>query len=667
MSLSNEYEVNTGPEPIGLGQYFDRRIIWQVYKKKLLYIVIISFVVMAIAGIWLKVNASPSWKAHCYMVKAPKNISTPVEMPYLYQSFDVNTVLETVKIREVLAEVVNRLNLKVTPEQLFSHVEVQRGNRSAVFRFSATWPDKEMAANIANATAEAFIANSNKMMNSATQKVHDYYVGERTSRLDLIADLEDQFAQNRQDYGIISIPHETQVKFDQLEEIEIRMIANRLRETEMATKIAEMDEKLADVPLETMHNWTFTRTDETRLLELERELELLRTRYTEENPKVIKVKEDIEDLREQIENQTRNLPEATTWGPSGLLDVYTIDRTRFEADRQASRKLDREYQSKVDSLRANLGHLTDAQKEFLELERQLELNRKVLSIIESRLAEAEMSIKSNVSDYEIIEPAKPPLMPEGTRRRLIVLGLGAAFFALMSAFVVGKELVSPYLRSSKDFSHPAPIPLLGQIPDEGQVENTIYQKNLQVFADNLLRIVKDIPHPVICVSSDIQETGKSFLIGDLLRLFQTRSMKILYIDSLSEPSPETRDYLINPRIYEQDSSLKIYQPNPNEHYAYFCADEKVFTHLVDKHQIDSLFSELKGYDLIIWELFDYEYNKQLFASIVTASEALLLVGRFRRSSRGSLARIKRFLKERDYDKVYGVLNYVPKDFFKDEN
>ncbi|MCD8479060.1 MAG: Wzz/FepE/Etk N-terminal domain-containing protein, partial [Candidatus Cloacimonetes bacterium] len=219
---------------------FDVHILAKVLIKRLKPLVVITIIAMIAAAIWATFRITPTWKANCYVIRAPKNMSTPVEMPYLYQTFDINTILETVRTRDVLLDVIEKLELNLSPESLFRNIEVQRGNRSNVLRFSASWDDADMAATIANATAESFIFNNNKLQNSATLKIYNYYLEQQRIRLIAIEDITRQYEAHRAQYGVISIPHETQTRFDQLKEVELKMIDNSLKITEMNSKIAEM-------------------------------------------------------------------------------------------------------------------------------------------------------------------------------------------------------------------------------------------------------------------------------------------------------------------------------------------------------------------------------------------------------------------------------------------
>jgi hypothetical protein len=97
---------------------------------------------------------------------------------------------------------------------------------------------------LANTTAESFIYNNTKLQNSATLKIYNYYLEQQKSRLATIDDLTLQYEAHRAQYGVISIPHETETRFDQLKEVELKMIENNLMITEMDSKIEEMQSKL---------------------------------------------------------------------------------------------------------------------------------------------------------------------------------------------------------------------------------------------------------------------------------------------------------------------------------------------------------------------------------------------------------------------------------------
>ena len=90
-----------------------------------------------------------------------KNISTPTDMPYLYNAFDINTILETARSRPIILSIMRKLDMQgYEPEEVGRMIEVQRGNRSNVLNFSVTDGDPERAVEMANILGETFIETS---------------------------------------------------------------------------------------------------------------------------------------------------------------------------------------------------------------------------------------------------------------------------------------------------------------------------------------------------------------------------------------------------------------------------------------------------------------------------------------------------------------------------
>lgn len=662
--MNNQFAYFEDREEQGSPSFIiDFGVLARAYFRKLKYVVLITLITVILTALWLVFGISRSWKADCYVIRAPKNVTFPIDMPYLYQSFDINTILETVRTRDVMLGVIQTLNLDVTPEQLLGHIEVQRGNRSNVLKFTAKWSNAEDAAVIANTAAESFITNNVKLLNSATAKIHDYYLSQQKARLQTILELEDQYAQHRAQHGVVSIPLETQIRFEQLRDLEFRMIENQVRIKDLESKIEEMDEKLAQVPKEVIHTWTYTQTDEKKLLILERELESLKARFTDENPKVKKVQTEINELRKTISNSERDIPEHVTWGPSGLSEAYTIDRTRLEAEKKGAIKMNQDYQVQVAGIKASLSNLSDLQKSFLELERQLDLNREILRIVEGRLAESSMAMHSNVSDYEILEYAHAPMYPDGLRRKLVIAIVGFMTFFLSSLIIVLFEATNPKTRSPKDFQDLIKIPLIGLLPDENKFDELVFYRSFQVLVDNILRYTRDKKPRVITFGSDMPETGKSFIVKECASMISNLGKKVLYIDTIPYADENTENYLVNPMLYNTGNVFEVNANDPQLHNAYFLADSKSFTSVLDTEKIKNLLASLNDYDFIFWETMDCEYSLQVFSSIACASDILVLVAGFNQSNRNKLARLIKFLGDRDLSTIYGVLNRVSKDFY----
>jgi hypothetical protein len=140
---------------------------------------------------------------------------------------------------------------------------------------------------------------------------------------------------------------------------------------------------------------------------------------------------------------------------------------------------------------------------------------------------------------------------------------------------------------------------------------------------------------------------------------------VLYIETIKETRSETEDYILDPWQDDGDQSNAIDTSNALLHNAYFLADDSIFSKVLSESHIRKLLDRLPEYDYIFWELLEHEYNVSVFSSIAASSDLLILVARFKSSSRSSLKRLTDYLKQRDFTKIHGVLNYVHKDFFRE--
>ncbi|HNX00326.1 MAG TPA: hypothetical protein PKK33_03060 [Candidatus Cloacimonadota bacterium] len=664
-----ENEVNQDFIPqVPTGPKFDRRIIIRSYRKKLKPIVILTLIAMALAAIMVKIAIVPVWKANCYLIRYPKNMSTPSEMPYLYQSFDLNTILETVRTRNVVLEVIRRLHLKAEPEDIFGSIEVERGNRSNVLNLSVRNRDPKLAADMANMLAVSFIENNNKLQNSSAVKLYQYYLKQRDDRMKVLDDAEKQAQAFRDQHGIISLSDENQNKFDLLKSVELKKIENDLSINELNTKINDLDQKIAQAPKETVQSYIYSSNDDKNLNQLQKELELLRTKYTDENPKVQKVKNQIADLTKIISANKgkRDVPDQVSYGPNGLVETFEVDKTRYEGELKAAQKGSSDYNNQVNQLRGQLEGLSQMEKDYMELQRSIDLNKDVLRTIEGRIAESKMALESNVSDFDILERARPPKAPEGTRRKVIVVVIGFFVFALGSFYVIGKELLDFSMKSEVDFLDSIGIPMIGQLPDEEQVDNQVFYRNLQILLDNLLSRTQGKQPSYITVSSDVPETGKTFIIQEMLKQIQDQGKKIIYIDTIMSFVPELEPYIINDALFNTVHKPNFKVINENVRKGYFYTSNDIFKTILTKDHIQSFFSNLKDFDMVIWETFDMGYNMQLFATIAGQSDITVFVNRFRHSGRYMMKNGVEFLQEKGIHNIVGILNYIDAEYFDEK-
>ncbi|MDY6915689.1 MAG: hypothetical protein SVM86_05205, partial [Candidatus Cloacimonadota bacterium] len=166
--------------------------------------------------------------------------------------------------------------------------------------------------------------------------------------------------------------------------------------------------------------------------------------------------------------------------------------------------------------------------------------------------------------------------------------------------------------------------------------------------------------------NDKAETGKTFIIKEIIELLISRGKRVLWIESIYEEEEEIKDYIINKPLYE---GSRIQKDNINIiteklHKCYFLCDETIFRKVLEKQEIKSLLSQLFNYDVIIWELFEVHYYMQLFSTVASCTDLLVFVARFGDSGRDSLQNAINFFKENSNIPIAAILNDVEEVYAK---
>ncbi len=645
----------------------DKRVLLISFRQKIKWIILFTISFMLLVAIIVSIKIKPAWRASCRVIRMQKNISTPTDMPYLYNAFDINTILETARSRPIILSIMDKLDMEgYEPEEVGRMIEVQRGNRSNVLSFSVTDSDPHRAVEMANVLGETFIETSTRLQNASADSVYNYYSDEKEKSLAKIADLEQSILDFQKEHDIISIDAERDQLYEKLKLLEVRKIETLIKIDEMRVKIADLDKKMNQLPKEVMMTWTFTNTDEKKLILLKKELELLLTRYTKLNPKVQNLQAEIDTLEKKIANPDRipEPPDNTSWGPNGLIQTYEVDKTRYEGELKAARANFIGYQNEINDVKSNLIHFNTINDNHLELQRQLELSRDVLRIIEGRIAESRMALDTNTNDFQLFEPAVIPKYPVNISKKLLVLASGIFIGFILVVFYIGKELFDFRVKSKLDYDKYIGIPLLGQIPSEEGANASKFYANLQYMLDNLFDIIEDVPKPpIITIGSANPQTGKSFIMNEFSKMLGSTS-KVLVIECVKDLSIEIEDYEINTYL-DDDKPFEVKEISANINKCYFWTGEQIFKKMYKTSDFHKLYGLFMDYDYILWEMFPSSYNIQLYHAVTKSADTNILVGRFRYSPKTDIYNLAHYLHQKDVKKVYGILNNIPKDYYSE--
>lgn len=209
---------------------------------------------------------------------------------------------------------------------------------------------------------------------------------------------------------------------------------------------------------------------QARLEDLNNQLLVMTTKYTDKYPEVIKLKTEIKSVKKQIE-MAENAPRQGGSKDSSLNPVYEqikdeLAMTDSSIDAMKTRLSEISRQKALANRMLN--GLPAAQDELAKLERDRSDTQKIYDDLVQKLESAKVSKNFQMSDYSsalrVVDPAVLPIVPARPDRvRFILMGL---FMGLVSGLgaAIGLDYMSNSYRDEETLEKGLRIPVLITIP-----------------------------------------------------------------------------------------------------------------------------------------------------------------------------------------------------------
>ena len=649
---------------------FDKRILIITIKRKIIFIMAVSFVTFMLFGVYAKINKQERWTATAMLIKYQKNIIGSKDVPYLYQDMNANTIMESFYRRNNLLETIDSLGLQLTDDDLRGSIWIKRGNRANTYQISAQHFNRELAVDLANTYSEVFIRNYIELLNEPTKKIYQYYKNESDAREKELQEVLREIRKFQRDFNITSIETEISRKNQLLNQLEMNIMSTQIDIKNLEARILGLDEKISmypnsDVPI----GYSVDRPIETRIYQKKKEIEQQLEIYTAENPRIKKLYNELEILKEEKKEWDKGniVPSSVSYGTDPVLLTLKTNRSEYGNRILGFRENLIEYQQQIKDVRNSIRYLNGLSDEFQILKNREENVRSRRNLTEKRMIETKIAMDSNVSDFEIIDRAIPPKYPEATKTKMIAMIGGILAFLGLTIYYLLREFLDDTIKSDYDFNKIFNIKLLGEIPNKDSFPLEVYWSQVQIVFGQINAILRGKRQSFITVGSDRPNTGKSFLIREIHDLYMSRNKKVLWIETIEDSDIEIEPYIINNNLYENEEfnpQKNIYELFKDQYKCYFLRDENSFIQVLEKSNLLDFLGKLKDFDVIIWELFEVPYNMQLFTTIASVSDILLMVARFRFSNKENFQSIIDFLKDNLDIEVTGVLNDIQKPYFQ---
>ncbi len=358
------------------------------------------------------------------------------------------------------------------------------GKRLIVISYRSKNPEKAYL--IASMASELFIQETRQVKNQSSQAAYDFInrqVQDYKNKLDKInseiiafrkqnvdLDSDTRSGVNTRVNNLKNLIRETRL---QLTEAQVQK--KSLKE-QLAQERRRIEQQLAASRAQAS-NRVIQSNYEERLKTLQTRLDTLRLSYTDDYPDIVQLKEQIRNLKLQIEQEKKerasgadSAPAPTTSGfePSPLYESLSSEIANIETTiktleariTDASARLDKELE------RANLVNALESQLE--EMTRDLDVTQAIYDDLLTRRENARVSLNLQLenqgSTFKIQEPAVVPLVPVGLRFLHFALASLVLGLAVPLGLIFAMVVLDPRIRNEEAIDPEIlDIPIIGVV------------------------------------------------------------------------------------------------------------------------------------------------------------------------------------------------------------
>ena len=384
------------------------------------------------------------------------------------------TLLSRPNLEKVARDTDLDLNVH-TPEEkerllavLASKIEVTGSSRDNIYIIRYQNTDPELAKRVVESLLTIFVENTLRATRKDTALTEDFLdeqIQEYKVKLEAAEERLKEF--KRSNVGLM--PTEAGGYFAKIQKAIDDLDQAKLLLSEAIQRREALKSQLSDVSsiVQASTNETVSMLMD-QISDLEQKRDALMLQFTDRHPDVIAVKQKIDILKKQQEDELLN-PKASNYigVENPIYQELKIELGKVEAEVGALRARKRELERKVSGLNKLVDTVPQVEADLLKLNRDYKINKENYDGLVSRREAAKISRDASQSvddiQFKVIDPPVVPLVPVGPNRPLfmslvLLAGLGGGI-----AFALFLSQVRSTFDSATELSSGTGLPVYGSI------------------------------------------------------------------------------------------------------------------------------------------------------------------------------------------------------------
>lgn len=413
---------------------------------------------------------------------------------------------------------------------LQARVRVEPVRDSRVVRIVVEDRDPAKAALLANTVAEEFIAFNLDEKLGMSRAASDWLRAQLEELQGKLGQSEQSLYRYKRENDILtaSLEDSQSIVGKRLSALSDALTQVRRERAALDAKVAQVRAARAGRSLSNLPQVVLSpvvQSERARAVQLSLELADTRTRYGEENPKLLALEEKHRDALAQVAREEERIARSV------------------ELESDVVRETEKNLDKLLDLAKREAFEVNKKEVDYGRLKREQENNAKVVELVLRRLKDVDLAGLLRTNNVRVLDPAEPPDSPSAPNVRfllLVFLGLGVVAGGLAALFL---EKLDHTVKGQEEVEEATGVAFLGIVPavhPEGKepVELVLFKNPQSAVAEclrtvrtNLLFLGTDRPLARLLVTSSGPQEGKTTAVVGLGVAFAQSGQRVLLVDT----------------------------------------------------------------------------------------------------------------------------------------
>ncbi len=482
-------------------------------------------------------------------------------------STPVDTEAEVIKSAPVIEEVIQQVDLvtkegePINYEDFLKNLNVNNVPGTDILSINYQSADKEEAKIIVNTIIKVYLEKNIAVNRTQAQAAREFITQQLPKTEAKLQTAETQLKAFKEQNNIVNLDVETELAAKKIGLIDEQTDSVEVKLKKVNSQIDEIQQKLniksgEAIALNTINDSPAVQQVLTKLNNVEDSLAIERSRFRENSPVIINLKEKKAELEQELQRRTQQSLSSGEIRSRKVFQTGDIQKqlaqnlVNNEVQRQSLTKELKSLQTikAISQQKNNL--IPKLQQQYQSLLRKTEVSQVAYKSLLSSLQQIQIAENQNVGNAQVVSQAVLTKYPVSTSRKLIVaggIGLGSILYMITAFLLELKDSsfkTSRELRQSLDYKLLTAIPNMAQKDLFGRTQPLSIMPELQatdapyslvseayrMLYNNLYFVVNNQDVQVVAVTSSIPKEGKTTVSANLASTVAQLGKKVLLID-----------------------------------------------------------------------------------------------------------------------------------------